>query len=119
MARRKQVSFDAMVKYFLHNYKIPSKRDIEQIHKRLDRLESLITALPTRNSRARGKTGKTSPKSATQAVLELIKNSHDGVNIAYILERTGYEDKKVRNILFHLNKMDKIARVRRGFYKAK
>ncbi len=119
MARRKQVSFDSMIKFFLHTYKIPTKRDVEQINKRLDRLESLITALPTRNSRPKGKTDGTSPKSATQAVLDLIKKSHDGVSIADILERTGYEDKKVRNILFRLNKMDKITRFRRGHYKAK
>jgi hypothetical protein len=28
----KPVSFDAMVKFFMHNYNIPTKRDIDQLN---------------------------------------------------------------------------------------
>ena len=37
--RTKSVSFDAMVKFFMHNYGIPTKKDIDKLLKRLDRLE--------------------------------------------------------------------------------
>ena len=40
--RRKTVSFDAMVKFFLSTYDIPTKQDIKKLMDRLDRLEKLI-----------------------------------------------------------------------------
>ena len=44
--RRKAVSFDAMVKYFMLNYDIPTKADLEKLHKRLDHLEMLVKRQP-------------------------------------------------------------------------
>jgi len=46
MSRRKGkvVSFDAMVKFFMQNYNIPTKKDVERIMARLDRLENLLKA---------------------------------------------------------------------------
>jgi predicted transcriptional regulator of viral defense system len=41
-----------------------------------------------------------------------------GIGIAEVREQTGYDDKKLRNIIFRLNKMEKIQRVSRGSYKA-
>jgi hypothetical protein len=46
MAKKKgkSVSFDAMVKFFMHNYDIPTKRDIDALNARLDRIERLIVS---------------------------------------------------------------------------
>jgi hypothetical protein len=71
----KPVSFDAMVKFFMHNYNIPTKRDIDQLNARLDRLEKLIRAMSPRNRRTTGKNSGDSPKSATETVLDLIRRS--------------------------------------------
>ena len=114
----KPVSFDAMVKFFMHNYNIPTKRDIDRLNDRLDRLEKLIKAMPSRNPRSAAKNNDASPASATEIVLDLIKQSKSGIGIAEVREQTGYDDKKLRNIIFRLNKMGKIMRVSRGSYKA-
>ena len=114
----KPVSFDAMVKFFMHNYNIPTKRDIDHLNQRLDRLEKLIKALPSRNRRSATKSNGMSVKSATETVLDIIKRSKNGITIAEIMQRTGYEDKKLRNIIFRLNKIEKIMRINRGVYKA-
>jgi polyhydroxyalkanoate synthesis regulator phasin len=114
----KPVSFDAMVKFFMHNYNIPTKRDIDRLNDRLDRLEKLIKALPPRNRRTPEKNNGDSPQSATETVLDLIRRSKNGIGIAEVREQTGYDDKKLRNIIFRLNKMEKIMRVSRGSYKA-
>ena len=114
----KPVSFDAMVKFFMHNYNIPTKRDIDNLNQRLDRLEKLIRALPTQSRRAATKNAGTSVKSATETVLDIIRDSRNGIGIAEVRERTGYDDKKLRNIIFRLNKMEKITRINRGCYKA-
>ncbi len=114
----KPVSFDAMVKFFMHTYNIPTKRDIDRLVDRLDRIEKLINTLPARTRRSAVKNGDAPPASATELVLDLIKRSDDGIAITQIREQTGFDDKKLRNIIFRLNKMGKITRVSRGFYTA-
>lgn len=114
----KPVSFDAMVKFFMNNYNIPTKRDIENINRRLDRLEKLIRALPAGNRRSASRNAGKSPQNATERVLEIIIKSRGGIGIAQIREQTGYDDKKLRNIIFRLNKTEKITRIDRGRYKA-
>ena len=114
----KPVSFDAMVKFFMHNYNIPTKRDIDHLNNRLDRLEKLIKTLPLKGQRAATKSNGASVKSATETVLDIIKRSNNGITIADIRQQTGYEDKKLRNIIFRLNKIEKITRINRGIYKA-
>ena len=44
-ARKKSVSFDAMVKFFMHNYKIPTTKDVERLEAKIDRLENRIRQL--------------------------------------------------------------------------
>ena len=115
----KAVSFDAMVKFFLHNYNIPTKRDIDRLNDRLDRLERLIRAMPSRGRRPAGRLDGSVPASATEVVLDLIKRSGKGIAIAEIREQTGYDDKKLRNIIYRLNQMGKIVRISRGSYTAR
>jgi hypothetical protein len=114
----KPVSFDAMVKFFMHNYNIPTKRDIDGLNDRLDRLERLIRTMHPRTRRSNAKSNVGAPVSATETVLELIKRSKNGIGIADVRTQTGFDDKKLRNIFFRLNKTEKIMRVSRGRYKA-
>ncbi len=123
MARRKgkPVSFDAMIKFFMQNYNIPTKKDIEKIMARIDRLETLINTLAAsvKNRRVpdRGIAKvKTSGMTASDIVLDVIKRSKKGVDFAYIQSKTGFGDKKLRNIIFRLHKIGKITRKSRGIY---
>lgn len=56
------------------------------------------------------------PKTASDTVYELIKNSDNGVNYAKVVERTGYNKKKIANIFFNLKKKGKIKSVSKGVY---
>jgi hypothetical protein len=117
MARKKgkSISFDAMVKFFLHTYEIPTKRDVDKLLARLDRLESLIAAVrPPRPVAERCASRQRGP--AADAVLETIKRSKQGLKFADIQTKTGFADKKIRNIIFRLNKLGKIKRHSRGVY---
>ena len=116
--KKKPVSFDAMVKFFMHNYNIPTKRDIDGLNDRLDRLEKLIKTITPRSRRSAAKNHDRSPANATETVLEQIRQSKNGIGIAQVREQTGYDDKKLRNIFFRLNKIEKIRRVSRGKYQA-
>ena len=53
---------------------------------------------------------------ATDQVLKIVKASKKGVDIITIKEKTGFEDKKLRNIIFRANKEGKIKREDRGVY---
>jgi hypothetical protein len=121
MAKKKgkSVSFDAMVKFFMHTYNIPTKQDIDRLNQRLDRIERLIVnAAPEKNRRThRPKENvKASAVTASDNVLEIVRRYKDGVGFAEIQLQTGYGAKKLRNIIFRLNKIGKIKRKRRGIY---
>lgn len=119
----KAISFDAMVKFFMLNYNIPTKSDIDKLMAKMEHIEKLIkaSAVSGKTKRISGiKTGKTSqsdsPPSASDMVLEIIKMFQDGAGFAEIQAGTGFGDKKLRNIIFRLNKTGRIKRKRRGVY---
>ena len=127
MARKKgkPVSFDAMVKFFMQSYNIPTKKDIDKLMARMDRLEKLIinTAASGKRRRvsgrdtARGKaTRRRSAATAADMVLEVIKRFKQGVGFTEIQAKTGFGEKKLRNIIYRLNDIGRIKRIRRGIY---
>ena len=122
--RKKTVSFDAMVKFFMSTYDIPTKKDISRLMDKLDRVEKLIRS--TAHSRKKQVISRNSnrgkgPKervvaTASDEVFNVIKRFHNGVGFPDIQDRTGFGDKKIRNIIFRLNKLGKIRRKKRGVY---
>ncbi len=118
MHRRKgkAVSFDAMVKFFMQNYNIPTKKDVDQLMIRLDRLENLIkSSMGSCNAKTQIARRKTS-LTAVDIVLDTITRSKQGIDFAQIQAKTGFDEKKIRNIIFRLNKTAKIKRKSRGIY---
>jgi len=127
MAKRKgkSVSFDAMIKFFIRNYNIPTRKDVDKLNARLDRLEKLIrasTSFSGRSSLAAGTVrrgpGERSVITATDMVLEAIRSYPQGAGFGDIQAVTGFEGKKIRNVIYRLDKTKKITRKRRGIYVA-
>ena len=125
MAKRKgkSVSFDAMVKFFMKSYNIPTRKDVEKLIVRLDRLETLIKSRTGAGARGRIArkvvvAGRRGPggKTASDTVQDIVKKSRKGVGFADIQAKTGYDEKKLRNIIFRLNKLGRIKRKSRGLY---
>ena len=100
--RRKAYSVDTMMRFFLQYYNIPTKKDVEKILKRLDRLEAAIKA--TKRSNVKGKSAKAMTRrlpgtgrtksTAAQKVVNIIKRYPKGIDIAQLKEKSGFEDKK-------------------------
>ena len=67
-----------------------------------------------RNNGGNNKSAKV--KTASETVLELVKNSNNGVDYAQIVDKTGYNKKKIANIFFNLKKQGKIKSVSKGVY---
>ena len=59
---------------------------------------------------------KIAKKTDTDKVLEIINRSKKGVDTATLMKKTGFDQKKVRNILFRTYKQGKITRAEKGIY---
>lgn len=114
----KSVSFDAMVKFFMQQYNIPTMKDFEKLIDRLDRIEKMLRS-GAGGSRGRRMAAATSGRmvlSASDQVLEIIKQAKPGAGFSEIKDKTGFGDKKLRNIIFRLSKTGRINRRSRGVY---
>ncbi|HCY87911.1 MAG TPA: hypothetical protein DHV36_22435 [Desulfobacteraceae bacterium] len=109
-------NWESFIKMLLQRLDIPTKEDIGNLHARLDKLEQLIYQKAPAGKQD-GKPRSTKKKSASAIVLEIIGNHPEGTNFKTIKAATGYDDKKLRNIIFRLDKIEKIQRVSRGIYK--
>ena len=60
---------------------------------------------------------KTRPKlTATDKILNIINKSKKGVSVQALIKKTGFDQRKIANILFRVSKMGKIKSVSRGVY---
>ena len=59
---------------------------------------------------------KVAKKTDTDKVLEIINRSKKGVDTATLMKKTGFDQKKVRNMLNRTYKQGKITRVGKGIY---
>ena len=59
---------------------------------------------------------KTVQATATDKILKIVKRSKKGVDVPTLKKKTGFDDKKVRNIVFRASKEGKIKKSGRGIY---
>ena len=123
--RERRVSLDAMTRFILKSYDIPTKKDVEKIIARIDQIEKLVVNGLTPNDQGleedtrRDKNAQhRSVVTATDMVLGITKTYENGVSFKEIQLQTGFNEKKIRNIIFRLDKLGKIKRVDRGTYTA-
>ncbi len=105
-------------------------KDIKALEKKMEKLIAAAekdettkvakktTAKTTKRSPAQKAPAKKRPTepTATDQVLNIIKRSKKGVNAATLMTKTGFDLKKVRNILQRTYKQGKIKRVEKGLY---
>ena len=121
---QKPISFDAVLKSFVKSYNLPTKKDIEKLMDQLDRLEKLLsktnvaiaTSGKATNGRVKGKAAGKAGMTASDIVLNVISGNKKGADFKTIQNQTGFDEKKIRNIIFRLNKIGKITRQNRGIY---
>lgn len=126
----KSPSLDLIMRFVLQRYNIPTKQDIEKLGKRMERLEELLkenrvavaktkkaAAVKDAAQKKQARRGR-AKMTATEKILSIIKKSARGVDIAGLKAKTGFEDKKIRNIVFRLAKQGAIKRAGRGVYAA-
>ncbi len=112
----------------LQRLKLPTMTEFNQLVKRVEELEKVAkvrkevakkVSRPVKPKKiAKKKTGAARVTDLDR-VFKVVKEYPDGVNVGTLKAETGFEDKKVRNIVFRLGKQGKIERVGRGIYKPK
>jgi hypothetical protein len=68
---------------------------------------------PAKKAPAKKKAGQVT---ATDQVLKIINRSKKGVDVPTLKKKTGFDDKKVRNIVFRAAKEGRIKKSGRGIY---
>jgi hypothetical protein len=116
------------------------KRDLQAVRKDIKALEKKMTNLlnayekttkpktagKNRRKALKGKAAGVPKKTAarkkalqltaTEQILKIVGRSRKGVDVPTLKAKTGFEDKKVRNIIFRASKEGKIRKVGRGIY---
>jgi hypothetical protein len=114
------------------------KKDFKALEKKLDKFlkafeasskpikeskKAAVKAKAVKNVAAKAKPAKKSPaqkkanpETATDQVLKIIKRSKKGVDVPTLRTKTGFNDKKVRNIVFRAAKEGRIKKSGRGIY---
>ena len=105
-----------------------TKRDLQSLQRQFKAIEKkmeqlIVAAVKSEKPRAAKKApAKKAPAkravkmTATDQVLGIIKRSKKGVDAAALVKKTGFDLKKVRNILQRTYKTGKIKRVEKGIY---
>ncbi len=90
----------------------------DKMIKRLEKLEKKAQVAKKPKAKAVKKVvvKKRAKLSASGTVLATIKRSRKGVDKASLIKKTGFEDKKIRDITYRLRKQRKIKKDRKGLY---
>ena len=109
------------------------RKEIKAVEKKMERLlkavekrvnapkavtRKIVKAKPTKDATVMKVAAKktTRQTTATDQILGIIKRFKKGVDIATLKKKTGFDDKKVRNIVFRASKEGKIKKSGRGIY---
>ena len=107
------VALQKKMEKLLKAYEKPAKPKAAKKPKR-----KVVRAKPKRAVKARKTTRrkKAPAMTATEQVLRIIGRSRKGVDVPMLKTKTGFDDKKVRNIVFRASKEGKIKKIGRGIY---
>ena len=99
------------------------EKTMAKLTRTVEKSEKAKVAKKTTAKSAKAKTTKRAPAkkkiaklTATDQVLKILKGRKRGVNVATLMEKTGFDNKKIQNILQRTYKQGKIKRVGKGMY---
>ena len=107
---------------------IPTKEDIQLLMAKIERIERLIKTGKVDNSSIKKNLSKNlssegeiegelkPKKTGANVILSIIQNADEGITFNEIKKKSGFEEKRIRNIIFRLNKAGKVKNIRRGVY---
>jgi predicted Rossmann fold nucleotide-binding protein DprA/Smf involved in DNA uptake len=95
-------------------------KELTKLVKQTEKLAATLGKTEKTKTKAKAVTKKAPAKGAkltdTDKVLAIINRSKKGVDTAALMKKTGFDQKKVRNMLNRTYKQGKITRVEKGIY---
>lgn len=91
-------------------------RELEKVAAALEAQKATPTKPKKRTKKPIKKTVSSKQPTAVDAVFAIVKRSKKGVNMATIKQKTGYDNKKVHNLVYKLKKQGKIISPVKGVY---
>ncbi len=107
---------------------VPMPKTKKVIKKKVVKKAKAVKKAPAKKAPAKKASAKKAPAkkavaikkapqaTATDNILKIIKRSKKGVDVPTLKKKTGFDDKKVRNIIFRASKEGKIKKSGRGIY---
>ena len=99
------------------------RKDFKALEKKMEKLLKAAESSGMPQKTAQAKTARKAPANkkstqitATDQILKIIKRSKKGVDVPTLKKKTGFDDKKVRNIVFRAAKEGRIKKSGRGVY---
>ncbi len=104
------------------------KKEFKALERKLDKFLKAIEKSETKAPRASKAKAVKAPKGKapakkkatkvtdTDKVLNIINRSKKGADAPTLMKKTGFDQKKIRNIIFRTQKQGKIQRAERGIY---
>ena len=80
------------------------------------KLEAQTKAKPVKKTAGRTVSKKTAQPAAADTVYKVIARLKKGANMATIKQKTGYDNKKIHNLVYKLKKQGKIISETKGVY---
>ena len=94
-------------------------RASKEIEKVAVELDAQLTATPAKKAAVKKVSKRkisTKKPTAADTVFRIIKGYRKGASVAAIKKKTGYDDKKIHNLVYKLKKLGKIKSVSPGVY---
>ncbi|MFC1815732.1 hypothetical protein ACFL0M_07255 [Thermodesulfobacteriota bacterium] len=85
-------------------------KDLEALARKVDKIVVAVGKLE------KPKVAKKTTKTVIDTVLAIIIRSKKGVNIAALMEKTGFNEKQIHNNVYKLKKQGKVKSVGKGVY---
>ena len=116
MSKKKEeikIHWENFIKAIMVGLDIPTRKDIKMLQSRIHELEKLVKA---GGADKVVNIDKNLGRTAISVVFDEISKYPEGVNYKTIKKATGFEERKLRNIIFRLTKLNKIQSLGRGKY---
>ena len=100
-------------------------KDLKSLTKKTERMAVKVGSLAEKqaetaktkvNAAAERHTVKPGRIPANRVVFDVINRNRKGINTRTLVDKTGYKEKKVRDIIYRLKKQGKVKSIRTGIY---
>jgi predicted Rossmann fold nucleotide-binding protein DprA/Smf involved in DNA uptake len=92
------------------------QKELAKLNNQTERLQARLVKLEKREVPVKSKPATAQQTTAADTLLSIIMRSKKGVSQNVLIDRTGFNAKKVQNIIYRLHKSGKIKKVDGGVY---